>query len=284
MKGSQSYQLAHSMRGQLLRRFQIIEQQLSRDGYKNILNAFQACILGGTACINMSIPTLNRFLKTGRWLNIYEAVYKETGKTGDSLEKEVSRRIPNWYKQRRTIDNLLRFRRDTHYASLNIGGPGAHRYGVCCVIFDLSHWAPYHTCFGGDSIRACFDAQGSQVLMDHTILENFGIGQDVYQVAVIKHQEYLRQTKPGLDPNELRDILEASDSLIEFHLPGPMTRDHIVRIVMSRGQRNHYWELSKRSFSIPKPWPQEYDIVPFFLEMNQLLERYNIPFLMAEGN
>lgn len=283
MKPSRSYRLALSKREQLLSRFLTVEQQLSLDGCENILDSFRACISEGMASINMSIPSLNRFLTTGRWLNIYEAVRKETRKTGDSLEKEVKRRIPHWYRQRRTVDKLLRFRRDTHYASLNLGGAGSHQYGVCSVILDLSHWAPYHTCFGGDSIRACFDAQGRQVLADEAVLEKFGVGDDIYQVAVIRHQQLLRQAEPGIDPTELQDVLEASSSLIEFHLHGPVSRDHILRVVMPRSQRNHYWELSKSSSAITKPWPQEYDIVPFFLKMNSLLETYRIPFLVAGG-
>jgi hypothetical protein len=116
------------------------------------------------------------------------------------------------------------------------------------------------------------------------ILENFAVGEDAHKVAAIKHQGYLHQATPGFDPVALRNILEASNSLIEFHLHGPVTRAHVLRIVMPRALRNHYWELSQRASALSMPWPQEYDIVPFFLELVRLMDMFNIPFLVSEDN
>ena len=75
----------------------------------------------------------------------------------------------------------------------------------------------------------------------------------------------------GLDRSELRAILELSDSLIEMHIHGSITRDHIARVTMSRETRDHYWELAERASAVPEPWPREYDMVPYFQDVVSLL-------------
>src|SRR5689334_11469795 len=67
----------------------------------------------------------------------------------------------------------FRLRCGTHYAAFNLGGAGAHRYGRCCVVFDLRYWAPFHTCYAGDSIRACFQVDKSPALSEEEILAGF---------------------------------------------------------------------------------------------------------------
>jgi hypothetical protein len=279
----QAYRLAYSLRPNLLKRFSELEEQLSKQDALDRLFAFEYLVEHGSAAINMSLPCCVDFLRSGEYLNIYELVAKETGKSKRALEEEVRRRTSPWYDQRRKIDGLFKFRRDTHYASLNLGGPGPERYGVCCVIFDIKHWAPYHTCYGGDSIRACFSSNGMQVVEDMEVLQKFGIGEDAYRIAGVVHRQYLQAGLPGFDQSELRGILEASDSLLEFHLHGSVRREHAIRVIMSRHNRNHYWELSLRASSLPKPWPQEYDMVGFFLEMVSLLDKSQIPFVLAEN-
>lgn len=277
-----AYYLALKNRPHLQNRFEEVSTRLSSAGFKSQLHTFVACLREGKAAINMSIPRCNHFLKSGQWLNIYEVVAKETGKTGIELLLEVKNRIPHWYSQRRKLDELFGFRRDTHFASLNIGGGGAQRYGVCCVIFDLSHWEPYYTCYGGDSIRACFDADGNKILSDTDILKYFAPGIDVHSVAVIRHEDYLQNPQPGINLVDLRGIIEASDSLLEYHLHGKIGRSHIEKIILPGDKRNHYWNLALRSNSIPPPWPQEFDIVPHFLELVKLIDSYNIPLVTAE--
>jgi len=278
-----AYILALSLRPKLFDKFNDVKERLLRNGFKNRLIAFETLIRDCKASINMSIPKCNDFLKYGRWLNINEFVFIKKGKTGADLEKEIKSYLGKWYTSRRTIDKLFRFRRDTHYASINLGGIGPQRYGACCVVFDLSNWTPYYTCYGGDSIRACFDSKGNKVLADDAILEHFGVGQDVYQIATVRHKRYLREKKPGINISELQAILESTDSLIEFHHHGSVIREHIAQVIMSHAQITHYWELAERSSAKPKPWPQEYDVVPFFLEMIKLLDFYNIPLILKEG-
>lgn len=279
----EAYNLAVTLRTDLERRYAETKRRLVEGGRRNEVRALSSMIKDGTASINMSMPNLNRFLKSGQWLNIYEATSWETGMTGNELEEEVSRRIPDFHRQRRTIEKLLRFGHDAHYAALNLGGAGPQRYGVCCVVLNVKNWLPFYTCFGGDPIRACFDSEGRQVLTDAEILSNFAVGEDAHRIAIIRHEEYLRGAGPALDPAEVRAIVEASDSLIELHRHGPVNRRDVVSVNMSRERRGHYWDLARRASSAPSPYALEFDAVPYFTEMIQLLDSHGIPFLIAES-
>lgn len=272
-----AYDLALSLRRALRLRYDAVEQAISCTGRKGLLVAFKAAIQKGSASINMTLPDCTRFLRTGVWLNIYEVAANETGKTGEDLEREVASRISKWYAQRRRINELFNFGVDTHYAALNLGGAGAQHYGTCCVVFDLDRWKPFFTCFGGDTIRACFDSTGAQVQDDREILQKFAVGDDRVAVSVVRYLDYLNDDKVGLDLSELRGILEDSESLIELHQHGPVSRDQVLRIVIPRKRGIALRELARRSATVPQPLPQEFDQVPFFLELNRLASLYDIP-------
>lgn len=234
----------------------------------------------------MSIPSLVRFLTEGGYLNVYEFVQRETGLRGRALEEEVQERLRGMGPARLKIDRLFGFRRDTHYASLNLGGPGPQRYGPCCVVFDLSHWAPFHTCFAGDTIRSCFDGAGAQALSDDEILESLAIGEDAVRLAVIRHKEFLRRQSFCVDPREVRDIVEAQDSLLEFHLHGAVTRKQVQEVRISRTEHHHLRDLSERFDALPhpsRPLRLEFERVPLFRDLTALLKKHGIPLLMAEG-
>jgi hypothetical protein len=286
-KRSRTYTRALARRGSLLARFDETSRNLIASGCEDVLLSFTALLSRGVAAVNMSIPNLLRFLEEGRYLNIYEFVRRETRLHGRALEEEVQRRLKGLGPARLKIDRLFGFRRDTHYASLNLGGPGPQRYGPCCVVFDLRHWAPFHTCFAGDSIRACFDGAGRQVLEDREILEHLGIGEDAGRLAVIRHREFLARQRFCVDPAEVRDIVEAQDSLLEIHLHGSVTRDHIQEVRLSRTEYHHLRELSERYdllHDTRRPLRLEFERVPLFRDLTAALKRHRIPLLVAEGS
>ena len=86
-----AYALALSLRDALDSKYQSVEKKLIEDGCQGSIKVFRALLSRGYVTINMSIPSCNRFIREGRWLNIYEAVLKETGKRGDDYQKRKQR-------------------------------------------------------------------------------------------------------------------------------------------------------------------------------------------------
>jgi hypothetical protein len=229
----------------------------------------------------MSVPSLVRFMEEGAWLNVYESTAKKTGLEGDELRQAVGNRLREFKRQRLKIDQMFRFELDTHYATLNLGGLGPRRYGPCCVVFDLKHWAPYHTCFAGDSIRACFDSAGESVLDDDAVLAKFGIGEDADRLAVIRHCKMLERQWFCLDPCEVRHIVEDEDSLLELHLHGPVTRSQVQEVRIARENFHSWRSLLERYDPSSKSW--EFDLVPSLHRMKELVEEYDVPLVLADG-
>ncbi len=278
-----AFTTASKGRDDLLASFQAFREEMERSGKAGVLRSFGAVLDRATAAINMKIPGLVRFLRTGRWLNIYEFTAQSTGLRGKPLSDEVARRLGMLGGARTKMDKLFQFGRDTHYASLNLGGAGARRYGTCCVVFDLHHWAPFVTCFCGDSIRACFSEKGNQVLSDEEILRLFSIGEDASRLAALRHREYLRRQAFGVDAAEVRDIIEADDSLVEYHLHGSVRRELVREVRISRSDYRHLHDLLERYDSVRDPKRWEFDKVQPFREMMALLDQYDIPLVVAEG-
>ncbi len=284
MPQPRAYSLALKQRSSLQGRYKADEAELHKLGCHGRLTGFLALVAKHTASTNMSVANCVRFLESGRWLNIYEATAAETGKTGRALIDEVRERIPKWFSPRRDFEQLLRFRQDTHYAAVNLGGPGATRYGDCCVVFDVAKTPPMATCFGGDSLRTTFDASGKRILANADVLSLLAPHDDLSLLAVVRHTGLIKNSQPAVSPATVRAALEDSDSLIEIHFHGPILRAHVRCVIMARRILRHLWELTLRYDRLPPRWSDasEYDVVPFFKRFVQLVDRYSIPLMEAE--
>lgn len=278
-----AYKLAAARRRNFRKSYSELQTRLKHDGCGAQLIEFVSFVKSGQASINMSVASCVRFLETGVWLNVFEAIRKETGATGKLLEAKVRRRLRYWYVRRRAIERLLCFQRDTHYSALNLGGPGASRYGPCCVLLRTTHEHKFATAFAGDSLRALFDASGKRVLNDDEGLSLFSVRDDASRLAAIRCRHEIAASRPGVDPLRLRGLLENSDSLIEIHLHGPVRRAHIEAVLMARSDLAHFWDLAQRAESVRPPSPQEFDVVPFFLRLIELLRAHRIPLQIAES-
>jgi hypothetical protein len=155
-------------------------------------------------------------------------------------------------------------------------------YGSCCVVLGLEHWAPYHTCFAGDSIRSCFGREGAQVLSDAEILEGFGIGEDALALSVIRHEGSLGQEGFRADAAWIRHVLESEDSMLEVHLHGPVRRDHIREVRMLQKE---YEVLSDLSASFPgaRPGLFRFDRVPDFRRVLALMQAHEVRLRLMAG-
>lgn len=273
---------AASGRDRLLERFGVAEERLRREGRGSALRSFRTVVARGRVAINMPIPKLVRVVEEGAYLNIYEFVARDTGLSGADLEREVGERLGEFGPLRLELDRLFHFEHDTHYAALNLGGAGALRYGCCCVVFDLRHWAPFHTCFAGDSIRTCCTRDKKKIVDDEVILLSFAIGEDAERLAVIQQERFLGRPEHCVDPLDLRSLLEADDSLIEIHLHGSVTRDRIQEIRLSRADYRRLRDLEGRFDDARGPLPWIFDEVEPFRQMLEVLDRFEIPLVIAE--
>jgi hypothetical protein len=275
-KEPRPYKLAFSRRARLQSAYAQVSERLHERAKSEILRLFQAAIEQGVASINMSIPDLNRFLKTGRWLNKYESVSIETGLKGRALVREVSRRLRELGSKRIEIDRILELQPDTHYSALNLGGLGVEeKFGSCCVVLDLSRWAPFHTCFSGDSIRACYTREGERLDVE-AILDKFSVGENIAYLATVMQEAYLDGLN-RFDAAELRDVIESPISPIEIHLHGPVLREHILEVRLARKKLRYLSALRDRYERTEFKRASEFDDVEPFEELRHLLTFCQIP-------
>lgn len=273
---------AMSVRPGLLARFDGICEGLRARERGSALRSFWTVLARGRAAINMPVSKLVQFLKEGGYLNIYELTARNENLSGEALEQAVLAKLRELGPLRLKLDRLFRFQLDTHYASFNLGGAGARRYGCCCVIFDLEHWSPLHTCYGGDSIRACCRSDKTLALSDDEILEAFALGEDLHRVATIRWRRFLEKQHHCVHPREVRGLIEAEDSLLEVHLHGPVKRSHIQEVRLLRADYDHLRQLAEEAEERSGPLPWEFDNAEFFGEMLELLDQFDIPLVLAE--
>lgn len=282
MRNPSALRLARSRQRSLVEQASVVSSGLIAQGKGNVLRGFRALLTEGRASINMSMLKLIRFLRTGRWLNIYEAVARETGLSGAPLVEEVVRRLREYGDLRLSIDRLLRFPRDTHYASLNLGGPGPFaEYGICCVVFDLHHWAPLFTCFAGDSIHACFDAQGGMVLREDELLARFAAGEDLAQLALVRYEGFLQDHRFCLEVTRARRLFESGARLIELHLFGEISRSQIAEVRIPHGKYEELCDLMRGLEREPHSTAQEMDQAKVFRELLVALEHHDVPLVVC---
>jgi hypothetical protein len=274
--------LALARRRVLLTQAEEVSRSFRAAGHYNVLRGFSTRLAGCKASINMSTTKLIRFLDTGQWLNIYEAVAKGTGLRGRQLEREVLRQLGDFGPPRVSIDRLFHFPRNTHYAALNLGGPGPYaRYDVCCAIFDLRHWPLRYTCFAGDSIQAGFDRAGQPTAADESLLERLAAGEDLCSLAVVQHAKSLADHGFCLDLGKVRRLIEGEDTMIELHLFGKVSRGQISEVRLPQAAYERLCELSRRLDRDPSSTAMEFDKVRIFRELLRRLDEYEIPLIVC---
>ncbi len=121
-------------------------------------------------------------------------------------------------------------------------------------------------------------------MADGEILQRFSIGEDAPKLAALRHGEYLRKESFCVDPAEVRNRVEAEDSLIEYHLHGPVKREIVREVRISRSEYHHLRDLLERYDTVGDPRRWEFDKVERFREMRVLLDKYKIPLVVAEGS
>lgn len=277
-----TFGLVLSRRRALADKAREVSEKLIAAGGGNVLRGFKSALAGGKASINMSMAKLIRFLDTGQWFNVYEAVNRETGLKGKALEREVILRLGEFGPPRVKIDRLFHFPRSVHYASLNLGGPGPWaRYDICCVILDLGHWTPSYTCFSGDTLRAGFDQKGNLAVARESLLERFAAGEDLGHLALVQHEAFLGAHPFCIDLGRVRRLLEGEDTMIELHLFGKVTRDKIREVRLPQAPYERLRELVRQLDRNPGSTARELDSARVFRALLGRLDRAEIPFVVC---
>lgn len=237
-----AYRLALDQRPGLIAALETLKSNLSGDGASARLETFNTIIRGGLPAINMSVAGCVRFLETGRWLNIHEVVARELGHSREPEYSEaLQEKLGEWHSPRVDLETLLRFRRDTHYAAVNIGGAGPD-YGHCCIRLGGDLSLEIATTFSGDPLRVAFNDVGTRVMSDERVLERFATYDDRAELAYV-HNFNVMEDQLVIDERKLIQILENRETLIEIHIHGKVTRDHVIEI----GIRPDYYDsLTKR--------------------------------------
>jgi hypothetical protein len=284
-----AYKLALSKQAELYLRAGEAKDRIAEAGSTSIVHSAEKMIDWRVApAINMGIAQCVRMLEHGAWLNIYELTRLQTGYSGKQLSEEIRKRLSNgsidWYERRRAIEELFEFSDNVHYAALHVGGAGASRYGDCCVVVDRYNWHNWATCFGGDSLRTCFDVAGNRMLPDSEALELFAVGADWWPLMLVKHESYFDRVDlpPGLDMHELQTLVEDPDSLIEVHLHGAITRADITAIMMPRKVRDRHFNKYREWERKGRPQSHEFEMVSIFADFLRSLKTHRIAFQVTE--
>lgn len=205
----------------------------SGDGALARVRTFEKLLGRATPAINMTLAGCVKFLETGKWLNVYEKVALKVGASrGAAYERALKDELQEWLQPRQDLEGLLRLRRDTHYAALNLGGGGPD-YGDWCVRLAGRIPIQFATAFSGDPLRWVFDDDGNQVLTKPEVLERFATHDDRSALTAV-HNEDTLCAAAIIDEGTLRNLLEDRETLIEVHIHGKVSSEHAVEIGVRR--------------------------------------------------
>jgi hypothetical protein len=181
-----------------------------------------------------------------------------------------------------TFEKLLRFRRDTHYAALNLGGTGPD-YGECCVRLNADTPLRFATSFAGDPLRVVFDDGGTAVLSDSGVLERFSTYTDRAELAAVAYPRFLT-SMPVVAKTALAKMLDDRETIIEVHIHGTIRRKHVLEIAI---QPDFFASLARRCLdyedaTVEARRAKLYDNVIIFKQLLKLTDLHQIR-IQAEG-
>lgn len=232
----------------------------------------------------MELRELILFLETGRWLNRYEVAALQTGKKGRALRDEVAQRLSEWGPPRLAVEALLALGPATHYAYLNIGGIGPSYYGPCCVVLEMRRWDTRATCFRGDTLRGSWQRSASALLAEDQVTSRFAAAQDLALLAVAEYEDFLAGQRFCLDRSAARALLGAEGTLMELHLPGPVARNQILEVRISKKKFVELCALAHKLGRAPSSDAMEFDEARAFQAVLDLLDRYEVPLVVEEAS
>ena len=88
----------------------------------------------GRISINMQLTAINHMLVFGAHQNVYEWAADQSDLSGRPRDDIIRERLGPWFGPRTAFDSQFADGQDFRYGALNIGGPGAAKYGEVCVV------------------------------------------------------------------------------------------------------------------------------------------------------
>lgn len=148
-------------------------------------------VANGRVAINMRPWIAADFVHNNRYQNMYATVAEEAELSGRSPNELLRERLGTFFETRTTFDSSFDRGARFQYGALNIGGAGATRYGIFCVVLnrDFSEDCELVVYLKTDSLSGYMAAGGT--------LEEAALGRDIapdthrQQLAALKHAHEL---------------------------------------------------------------------------------------------
>jgi len=165
----------------------------------------------GCVSMNMHPWVLRDVLANGKHLNIYEWAEEQANLSGRSVDEILKEKLGRYYPRRCGFADLLDDGEKFRYGCLNIGGAGAPKYGVFCVVLksQFSGIGKSVAYLVGDSLNEYTDSSGN---VDRPRLESEAAPHSSrHHLAGMKHMDQV----PSIAKEQRLGMLCSDDDYIE---------------------------------------------------------------------
>jgi hypothetical protein len=141
----------------------------------------------GRISINMRPRIAADFVRSDSYLNMYEAAQEAEELSNRSKDEILRERLGGYYIRRTTFDASFNEGKSFKYGALNIGGIGAPRYGLFCVVLnnDFSKDNAKIAYIKKDSLNHYTSDDG--VINEGLFLRDLAVESNRQNLAAIKH-------------------------------------------------------------------------------------------------
>ena len=228
-----------------------------------------------TISINMRPFTLNNFLITSSYKNIYTLKkengneIKRMGKSGISIEQAIKKHLKGYYKPRTTFDQTFEDGDKFKYGALTIGGLGLQKYGEYCIVIKRKQSEKYATLafIKEDSLHY---VEGSHVDMKR-LSQDIADREYVHVLAALKHEEDIK----NIPAHQWTSLICGDECYIEAVTTGNIQKKHIESIRISKKYYDFIRDLFYKEF-ISEISDDEKRLLYDFKNMKELSKKQGI--------
>jgi hypothetical protein len=236
-----------------------------------------------------SALTAFRILRSGIVLNGYERFLLLNWDDADysglsAMERYIAlagaykQWLDEWGQSRLHVERTLRFGPDCRYLAASWTGRGVPHYGPISLQFRVPD--ERLTFFDGDSAEIA--GRLGQTKTPENIIRRSCTRSGLPNMLLARHSATIARMSSPLNLDHLDAALANNPEIIEAHLHGPLSTDHLRRIRFARsyveGMRVQLREavargISRLGPSTPRSAGEEFDELYYFLILQRLCER-----------